>query len=94
MIMTKGKMKAFLSRRFKGRIAQCITKGLDIYNTVNLESYCQIWEDLLNHNPEKLLKIAFQSFDFNKDKYICELDLYSIMKIYEAEDHVCVDSFS
>ena len=51
-------------------------------------------EKLLNFGQDKLKKTAFNVFDFNDDRSICQLDLYSIMKMYESDDIVFVNAYS
>lgn len=39
-------------------------------------------------------RIAFTVFDFSDDRSVCQLDLYSIMKMYESDDQVFVNAYS
>lgn len=38
--------------------------------------------------------MTFNAFDFNDDRYICQLDLYSMLKMYEGDDQVFVSAYS
>lgn len=38
--------------------------------------------------------MAFTVFDFNDDRSVCSLDLYSLMKMYESDDQVFVSAYS
>ncbi len=48
----------------------------------------------MNFGQDKLKRIAFNVFNFNNDRYLCQLDLYSIMKMYEGDDQVFVNAYS
>ena len=87
-------MKAHLSRQYKGRIAEKIIHQLDFSLPLSFDAYIELLEKLLNFTPLKLKKIAFNVLNFNDDKYICQLDLYSIMKLYESDDQVFVNAYS
>ena len=40
------------------------------------------------------MRIAFDVFDFNQDRVICELDTYSVMQMFQDDDEVFVSAFS
>jgi len=86
MRLTKGKMKAFLSKKYKGKVAKQIIAHLDFSVPLDLGGYVDMLEKLLNLGLDRLKRMAFNSFDFNEDGRVCELDLYAIMKTYESED--------
>lgn len=56
--------------------------------------YCDMLERMLNMMPDRLKRIAYNVFDFNEDKFICQLDLYSMMKMQEFDDPVFVAAYS
>jgi len=43
---------------------------------------------------ERLFRIAFDIYDFNHDKLICELDTYANVQNFRDDDEVFVDAFS
>ncbi len=87
-------MKAHLSRKYKGKVAEKILDHLDLSVPLDYTQYIDMLERLLNFGQEKLKRIAFNVFNFNNDRYICVFDLYSIMKLYESDDKVFVEAYS
>ena len=69
--MTKGKMKAHLSKKYKGKIAEKVLTYLDLSMPLDYTGFCDMLEKLLNVVPDKLKRMAFNVFDFNEDKFIC-----------------------
>ena len=61
---------------------------------LEFEEYVELIEKLLNETPEKLLRLAWTVFDFDEDKSLDELDMYSIMRTYEDDEEVFVNAFS
>jgi len=51
-------------------------------------------EKLLNTETDRLLRIAFDVYDFNQDKLICELDSYTNMQTFSDDDEVFLAAFS
>lgn len=94
--LTKGNLRAAISRRYKGPIAErVISKFPEMRNAQDFESYIELIEKLINNDEsERLLKIAFDVFDFNQDKLICELDVYTLIKSFSDDDDVFIDAFS
>lgn len=92
--LSKGKLRAFLSQRYKGKTAHKILKVFDLINPIDYGNFCQQLDNLLNKSHKSLLKMAFNVYDFNNDKYICSLDLYALMKSIEGEDQLFDNSFS
>ena len=91
----KGNLRAHLSKRYKGPIAEKILAGIGM-GTAGLEfdDYVEMMEKLLNYAPEKLVRLGFNVFDFDEDKHIDELDMYAIMRTYEDDEDVFVGAFS
>jgi hypothetical protein len=56
--------------------------------------FCDMLEKLLNYKPDKLFKMAFDVYNYNDDKHVCYLDLFSMMKLYEQEDEIFIKAFS
>ena len=44
---------------------------------MEFEPFIELLERLMNFERERLLRIAFEVYDFNKDKLIDELDTYT-----------------
>lgn len=92
--LTKGKMKAHLSRKYKGRVAEKILEHLDLSVPLDFGQYLDMLEKLMNFGQDKLKRVAFNVYNYNGDRYVCQLDLYSIMKLYEGDDQVFVAAYS
>ena len=54
---------------------------------VDFEYFIDVIEKVLNQHQEKLLKLAFNLFDYNNDRFICSLDMYAFMKQYDNEEY-------
>lgn len=87
-------MKAYLSKRYKGKVGEKVLQVLDLSVPLDFSSYCDMLERLLNYQQDKLKAMTFKVFDYNEDRQICQLDLYSVMKMYENDDQVFVEAFS
>ena len=92
--MTKGKLKAFLSQRYKGYVAQRIVQFFDFSTNFDYDKFIDEIETLLNLRSEVLLKMAFSIYDFDQNKFICELDLYTLLKTYEHDDDLFIKAYS
>ena len=93
--MTRGNLRASISRRYKGAIAERVVNLLQGFqNPVDFDSYIEMIEKLLNFDKDRLMKIAFDVYDYNQDKLICELDSYTNMKNFADDDEVYVQAFS
>ena len=44
---------------------------------MEFEPFVELMERLMNFERDRLLKIGFEVYDFNKDKLIDELDTYT-----------------
>ena len=60
----------------------------------DFHQYCDLIEKLLNTETDRLLRIAFDVYDFNQDKLICELDSYTNMQTFSDDDEVFLAAFS
>lgn len=69
--LTKGKMKAHLSKKYKGKVAEKILRHLDFSMPLDYNAYIDMLEKLLNFKKDKLKRIVFQVFDYNDDNSIC-----------------------
>ena len=85
--MTKGNLRAAISRRYNGAIAEKVIQKLpEFSNPVDFESYTDLIEKLMNTETERLLRIAFDIYDFNSDKLICELDTYTYVQNFSGPE--------
>lgn len=93
--MTKGKLKAWLSKKYKGKVAEKILSLFQSEMNVPLDfaTWIDLLETLLNQYKERLKWVAFNVFDYNEDKQICQLDMYALMKIYENDDDVFINGY-
>lgn len=57
--LTRGKLQAFLSRRYKGSVAKVITYFFDFSTPYEYESWIDEIESFLNFKSDILKKIAF-----------------------------------
>jgi hypothetical protein len=94
--MTKGKLKAHFSRKYKGKIAEKIIQPFSSEMNVNLDfnQWIDLLESLINHRSDLLKWTVFNVFDFNEDRNVCQLDMFAMMKLYENEDEIFVKSYS
>jgi len=64
--LAKGNLRAAISRRYNGGIAEKVVSKLPEFNNPqDFESYVDLIEKLLNFETERLFKIAFDIYDFN-----------------------------
>lgn len=49
---------------------------------------------MLNYRKDRLMKGAFNVFDFNEDGGVSQPDMFAIMKMYENDDEVFVKAYS
>ena len=64
--MTRGNLRASISRRYKGAIAERVVNLLQGFqNPVDFDSYIEMIEKLLNFDKDRLMKIAFDVYDYN-----------------------------
>ena len=66
----------------------------EFQNAQDIDGYIELIEQLLNFKPERLMRIAFDVYDFNQDKSICELDTYTTLQNFNDDDEVFVAAFS
>lgn len=73
-----------------------VSKLPELQNPLDFDSYVELVEKLLNHEPDRFLKIAFDVFDFNQDKLICELDTYTQLQTFQGPEteEVFMQAFS
>ncbi len=48
----------------------------------------------MNTETDRLFRIAFEVYDFNQDKLICELDSYTNIQTFSDDDEVFLEAFS
>lgn len=69
--LTKGKLLAYLSRRYKGPVAKIMATVFDFSNHYDYDTFIEEIEQLINFKKETLLKMAFQVYDYDQDHTIC-----------------------
>ncbi len=69
--LTKGKLLAYLSRRYKGPVAKIMATVFDFSNHYDYDTFIEEIEQLINFKKEALLKMAFQVYDYDQDHTIC-----------------------
>lgn len=92
--LTKGKLLAFLSRRYKGSVAKIIAQYFDFSTHYDYETFIEEIETFMNFKRETLLKIAFQIYDYDQDHFICNLDMYTFLKNYEHDEDCFFKAYS
>lgn len=89
--LTKGKLKAFLVKKYDGFVTEKILRVLRPAFTLNKDGtmafneYCQFMSDLLNSEPDELFRLAFSIYDYNGNGGICELDIVSFLKTQDSK---------
>lgn len=94
--LTKGKLKALLSRKYKGKVAEKILHlfSSDMNTALDFNQWFELIESLVNFKRDKLMRMAFTVFDFNEDCGVCQLDMFALMKLYENDDEVFIKAYS
>jgi Ca2+-binding EF-hand superfamily protein len=71
--LTKGKLKALLSRKYKGRVADKILHlfSSDMNTVLDFNQWIELLESLLNFRKDRLMRMVFNVFDFNDDNGVC-----------------------
>ena len=93
--LTRGNLRAAISRHYRGAISErIVSKFPEFLLALDFETYIELVEKLLNEQNDRLLKIAFDVFDFNQDKKICELDTYTMIQNFSDDDEVFISAFS
>ena len=87
--------RAAISRRFKAQIAErIVSKFPEFQIPQEFEQYCDLIEKMVNQENDRLWRIAFDVYDFDQDKIICELDTYTMLQTFQDDDEVFVAAFS
>lgn len=53
---------------------------------MTFEYFCEVFERFMNFNSEKIRKMVHSIYDYNDDRFICELDVYTFIKTYEEDN--------
>lgn len=71
--LTKGKLKAILSQKYKGKVAEKIMSLFfsDLIVPLEYSKWIDLVEELLNSKKAKLQWIAFNVLDYNEDDHVC-----------------------
>lgn len=92
--LTKGKLLAYLSRRYKGPVAKIMSQIFDFSNHYDYDSFIEEIEQLINFKKDSLLKMAFQVYDYDQDHSVCQLDLYTFLKNYEHDEECFLKAYA
>ena len=92
--LNKGTLKAFLSSKYRGYVAHRMVQIFDFASGLDFNKYIDFIELLINFKQVTLQKLAFNIYDFDQDNFICELDLYTILKTYEHDDDLFISAYS
>ena len=92
--LTKQKLLAFLATRYKATVAKVIVSYFDFSKSFDYESFIDEVEQLMNYRQDHLLKMAFSVYDYDQDHSICNLDLYTFLKVYEHDEQSFLHAFS
>ena len=90
--LSKGKFFGHLNKSFittlnkkqggKSFIAQKFCEALEFkLPTIEYSLFMEQIDNLINKDPSKLMRLAFDCFDFNEDGFIDEVDIYCVMKL-------------
>ena len=90
--LSKGKYLSHLNKSFittqnkkqggKSFIAQKFCESIEFkLPTIEYGAFVEQIDTLINKDPNRLLKLAFDCFDFNDDGFIDEVDIYCVMKL-------------
>ena len=85
--LNRGKMLAYLSRRYKAHVAKRMVAFFDFSTNYEYEAFLEEIENMMNFKKDTLRKLAFNIYDFNQDQYVCELDLYTFIKNYDYREN-------
>jgi len=61
---------------------------------LNYTAWIDLLETLLNSKVDLLQRMIFNLLDYNQDRSVCQVDLFALMKFYENDDEVFINSFS
>ena len=61
---------------------------------LEFEVWIDLLEQLMNARSDLMKRMVFSVFDFNEDKAVCQLDMFAMMKLYENDDSVFVNSYA
>lgn len=79
--LTYDSYKEFLNRRYPPEMSEIMIKWLYHGLSVNFDGWLQDMQKFLNFSQERLARMAFELYDFNKDRYICTADAFRIISI-------------
>lgn len=79
--LTYDSYKEFLNSRYPPEMSEIMLKWLYHGLSVNFDGWLQDMQKFLNSSQERLIRMAFELYDFNKDRYICTADAFHIISI-------------
>ncbi len=92
--LTKGKLLAYLSRRYKGSVAKLIAHPFDFSIPYDYPRFLDEIERLINFDAKELMSMAFKIYDYDGDEFICNLDMYTFLKNYEHDEDCFFKAYS
>ena len=81
--ITKENFKEHLMRRYPSEIIEILLKWVYHGLSANFEGWVADMQKLLNLPDEKYFKLAFEIYDFNRDKFICSNDAFHAVTLEE-----------
>ena len=79
--LTYDAYKEFLNARYPPEMSEIMLKWLYHGLSVNFEGWIQDMHKFINFSQEKHIRVAFELYDFNKDRYLCTADGFHIISI-------------
>lgn len=76
--------KEFLALRYPNEMLEIILKWLYHGLSVNFEGWVQDMQKFVNLSQEKHARVAFELYDFNKDRYLCTADAFHIISLHNS----------
>jgi Ca2+-binding EF-hand superfamily protein/phage pi2 protein 07 len=73
--------KEFLNLRYPAEMTEVMLRWLYHGLSVNFEGWVQDMQKFINFSQEKHARVAFELFDFNRDRYICTADAFHIISL-------------
>lgn len=79
--LTYDTYKEFLNARYPQEMSEIMLRWLYHGLSVNFEGWIQDMHKFINFSQEKHARVAFELYDFNKDRYLCTADAFRIISI-------------
>ena len=79
------KYKEFLLYRYPPEMTELMLKWLYHGMSVNFDGWIQDMQKFINYGNEKHFKLAFELYDFNRDRYICTNDAFHAISLDNSQ---------